>query len=526
MAPNPASPVIPLPKATPPVNPSLLALSAICLGLSLNVREGLFNNWAILLLTLALACCISAVFPFSFGRRFGLRTLPTASILIAGIALQLLALFFSPPGTVLNARWLGDRPDVAPLSERGWQKTLESPEPGNAALRHKRALARANGTGFANRLLAVAAVAMIAGVLFRKPSVVLAIAIVGFLVLGVLVLRVSRNPYIDVYVFQQESCKALLAGQNPYAIRFPNIYGPDAFVYGQGLKAAEYVNFGYPYPPITLLMALPGYLIAGDHRYSQLVAFALAALLIALLRPGIVATLAAVLLLFSPRSFMLIELAWTEPFVILLLALTIYCAVRFPRAMPYALGLLLAGKQYLVFAVPLVALLVNETGRAFWRQYAIILAKAFTVALLVSAPLVLWDLPAFIHSAVTLQLHQPFRNDALSYLAWLWWLLNKTLPDRFGLTFAASLGEWPQRLSGAAFVAAIAAIVAALRRCPRCPGGFVTAIAVTFYAFLVVNKQAFCNYYFLVLAALCCAIALLALPVEMDRSEGDQKSDC
>src|SRR5262249_36858695 len=117
---------------------------------------------------------------------------------------------------------------------------------------------------------------------------------------GAWIIRSSPNPHIDVYVFQQESCQALLRGENPYALRFPNIYGPSAFVYGPGLKTEDRVNFGFPYPPLSLYMALPGYLLTGDHRYSQLAAVTLAAALLAYARPGLIARLAAMLYLFTP----------------------------------------------------------------------------------------------------------------------------------------------------------------------------------------------------------------------------------
>ena len=47
----------------------------------------------------------------------------------------------------------------------------------------------------------------------------------------------------------------------------------------------------------------------------------------------------------------------------------------------------------------------------------------------------------------------------------------------------------------------------ALWRLPRTPAGFAMAIAVTFIGFFVFNKQAFCNYYFFVIGALCASLA-------------------
>jgi hypothetical protein len=50
-------------------------------------------------------------------------------------------------------------------------------------------------------------------------------------------------------------------------------------------------------------------------------------------------------------------------------------------------------------------------------------------------------------------------------------------------------------------------VVLAVRRCPRTPAGFALAVGFVYLVFFAFNKQAFCNYYFFPLAALCAAIA-------------------
>jgi len=103
-------------------------------------------------------------------------------------------------------------------------------------------------------------------------------------------------------------------------------------------------------------------------------------------------------------------------------------------------------------------------------------------------PLAVWDLPAFIHDVVALQVHQPFRTDALSFLAAFAYVTGGRLPSACG------------------FVAAAAASLLAWRRCPRTPAGFAAAIAFVFFAFFAFNKQAFCNYYSFVVGTLCIAL--------------------
>ncbi len=209
--------------------------------------------------------------------------------------------------------------------------------------------------------------------------------------------------------------------------------------------------------------------------------------------PGARAVAAAALLLFTPRSFFILEAGWTEPFAILMLAATVFCACR--RGVAWGVmcaisfGLLLACKQYLILALPLVPLLMSTpTLRAKWIKMTIL---AMLVAAAVSLPLVLWDVKAFLNSAVTLQFHQPFRSDALSFL----------------VPLASSRGVAPP--IWLPFAAALVAIGLALWRCPRTPAGFAAAFSLVFFTFFAFNKQAFCNYYALVLAALCCALAAL-----------------
>ena len=66
----------------------------------------------------------------------------------------------------------------------------------------------------------------------------------------------------------------------------------------------------------------------------------------------------AALYLFTPRSFYVLERGWTEPFVVFLLAATVFCACHLPRALPYLFGLFVSAKQYLILVVPLYALLL------------------------------------------------------------------------------------------------------------------------------------------------------------------------
>jgi hypothetical protein len=214
----------------------------------------------------------------------------------------------------------------------------------------------------------------------------------------------------------------------------------------------------------------------------------LAAALMAYARPGRLGAVAAALYLSTPRAFFVLEQAWTEPFVVLLASAVVFCACRWPRAMPYALGLLLAIKQYTVLAL-LPALWLLMPGPFDWRRQWQVTWKAGATALIVTLPLALADLPAFVRSVVMLQWYQPFRFDALSYLAW-----------------AVKAGE-PVRGAGWTLAAAAVGLAIGLWRAPRTPAGFAATLALTSLGFFAFSKQGFCNYYYFVVGALCLAVA-------------------
>src|SRR6185295_8463076 len=111
-----------------------------------------------------------------------------------------------------------------------------------------------------------------------------------------------------------------------------------------GVSVGGRLQFGYPYPPLTLLLTTVAHLL-GDFRYAQLAAMTLAGGLLAFARPGRNALAAAALLLFTPRGFFVLEAGWTEPFAVLFLAATVFALCRAPRWAAIPLGLLLASKQ-------------------------------------------------------------------------------------------------------------------------------------------------------------------------------------
>ena len=111
---------------------------------------------------------------------------------------------------------------------------------------------------------------------------------------------------------------------------------------------------------------------------------------------------------------------------------------------------------------------------------------ALAVALLVTLPFAIWNMSAFWHSVVEVQFLQPSRPDALAYPAW------------FGM---------PQVAAVAGFVALVPALAFVIWRSARTPAGYAGAIALVYLVFFAFNKQAFANYYYMVVGALCIAVA-------------------
>ena len=432
------------------LSPGAVILAAVALGGAVQVNYGQYHPLALLWLTVGLVACVAGI---AAPRNRLLRKLDTRPGTLLGLALavQLILLLTRSPGAT------------------GSLAAAESPWLFKAGV--------AAGVTFACAAAAAAAANR------RRSAVLLVAMLLTHAAAGAWVLHAAPNPGIDVGTFQRDGADALLRGDNPYSITFVNPYPDPSRFYGPGAEREGRLLFGYPYPPLSLLMALPGHLL-GDFRYAQLVATSLAGALVAFARRGSTWSIAAAaVLLFTPRGFFVLEAGWTEPFAVLLLAATVFAACRRQSAAWLPLGLLVAVKQYLVLALLLSPLL--PTGLR--SRTPALLWKALFVAAAVTVPFALWDLSAFIHSAVLLQSRQPFRDDALSYLV-----------------AVANLTGW--RAPGwVALLAVGPAAWLALRKLPRTPAGFAAGLALVCLAFFAFNKQAFCNYYHFVIGALCCA---------------------
>jgi hypothetical protein len=305
-------------------------------------------------------------------------------------------------------------------------------------------------------------------------------------VVGAWVIGRAADPYIDLFVMQSDGVRALVDGVNPYLAIYPNLYGPDSLYYGPGLVVDGELTIGFPYPPLSLMLVAPGELLGGDPRYAHLVAMELGALAMATIRPGRIGTNAALLYLFTPWTYLFLVGSWTEPLVVLMIALVTLVAVRAPRLLGIALGLLIATKQYLVLGLPIALMLLAGDWRTRWRLGW----QSVALAAVITLPFVIWDPGAFIWSTVGSLAGQVFRSDSLTFLA--------LLP-----------GDWGPRLSFIGFVLLIPGLILVAMRSPRGGSGFAASLGFLLMVFFAFSRQGSANYHFAAIGALCCAVAAM-----------------
>ncbi|MFA6560680.1 MAG: hypothetical protein WCV00_02085 [Verrucomicrobiia bacterium] len=439
---------------------SLLLIGTAALGGAIHVADGTLCPTALASLTLAIGCCLAGIFLL----RTAHREAPGAGPELLALRLILIIQF----GMLLTSN------------------------PAAGFLRE--------GNGLPWMFVSGVGVAAMAGLLCmaagsRAGAAAFSLVLSCHFVVGLWFLQHTNRPVIDTLMFQHHGASALWEGSNPYAMRLRDTYSPEnsAQFYGPDGSVNGRLTFGFPYPPLSLFLVAPAYWL-GDVRYAHLLAMTLAAALIGFVRPGKWSYGVATLFLFTPRVFLVLGASWTEPLAVLLLAAVVFCACRRPTTAPWVLGLLLAVKQYMVLAVPLVALLLPAGFR--WRKLGGLWWRSMAVALAVSLPLILWDAAEFMHNIVRLQVCSPFRHDALSYVAWLF--PNHAPPASVAL--------------GLPLAAVFLATIFVLWRCPRGPSGFALAVGVVLLCFFAFGKQASANYYYFVIGALCCGLAAAGPP--------------
>lgn len=444
--------------ATAPHRPALLA-AAVLLGAALQRANGFYEPVALALLLAALGCAWAALLvPRALGAIVPDRDDLVRALATAAVLAQVAVILRSPIGFYFER----------PLPEQH--------------------------PGFVLGLGVAAAAALAAFTNHRLLRRAAGVALLGAAaLLGTLTYRGSPTPAIDVVTVHHEAYAALARGDSPFSMTFPDLYGGREAFYPPGMVTEGRVQYGFPYPPLSLAMAWPGHL-AGDFRWSELAAWLLAAAaVLAATRTSAVAVLAVAVWLFTPRAFFSLEQAWTEPLALAWVGAALWAAARGQLTWAAVfVGLAAATKQYLVLALPLLFLL--EDRRAGRRVHPVLVALA--AGAVVTLPGFLADPSGFFASVIGVQVREVLRYDALS----------------LAVTYAHWAGA---PMSGAVYGGiVIAATALAAWRAPRGLGGFNAALAVTLFTTFAFGKKAFCNYYV-------CVIALLAMAIATARPRPD-----
>jgi len=477
-----------------------LAVAALVLSLTLQQSDGFYHEPTLPWLALSLIAAILGVsgvqWPWAGAPRDA--TLVTRALLAAGVIVSALSLVNKPV-----ARYMAEpRPWAHP-------ELLLA-----VAVAAVTALSVQVAHGRAARL--------------RAGAVIVAVG----LWLGAWTIRESPHPHIDVLPVHIDAFAAVGRGESPYGITFTDMYKANEAFYSPEMRDGRRILFGFPYPPLSLLMAWPGHALLGDLRYSEVLALVVTAGVIiwigsrrrgqeavdeAVAADGAIALTAAAALVLAPRVIFHLEQGWTEPFPIVLLTATVATAVARPRLAWLPLGLLIASKQHMALGLLFAPMLVERMGesgvdgsasgthqgsgaaigaagspnRLITFQTVRFVGKALAVTAVVTLPLALLDVDAFMRSAVLLQVREPFRLDSLSF------------------TRALVAHGWPLDKEGALAVsltAGVFGIAISWWRAPRTPAGFAASLGLTCFLLTAFGKKAFLNYYFLVVAALLVAV--------------------
>lgn len=291
--------------------------------------------------------------------------------------------------------------------------------------------------------------------------------------LGVLTIRLSREPDIDVWTIQQRATELLLEGKNPYQwVAIPTSDRADDF------------TVVYNYPPLSIYLALLGRVVGGDPRYGCLVAVIAAGIALRVIartgaeekRPAIVDDAAALSFwLWSPILFVL-DRAWVDPQQVALLAIAVAAWSRGKNTLAaVVLGVTLTSKQSMFWLVPLAFVFL----RFDTKRWAALAAGAFLPLL----PFVVWDFARLKHNLFDFMAGLGPRHDALCFTAFVHHAFGAAFPHQIGfLLGAVAVGAawWRRPASESRAENALA---------------FARATAIAYYVFFFFNRWMFANYY-------------------------------
>lgn len=293
---------------------------------------------------------------------------------------------------------------------------------------------------------------------------------------------------IDVGYFVRDSTAALMDGRNPFSLTFPNPYtaAESSQYWAPELVDGDRITIGFPYLPGALLGYLPGHLL-GEVRLASVAALLVAVALVWRLTTEPVGRILVAALPLSPLALLVTTQYWVEPLIVLGVALMAWAVRRGSRSWgAVALVALLTVKQYAVIWLPLERVVRRRLG-----------VRTLAWGVGVSAVLVggafLSEPSGFWRSVVTAQFVQPYRPDSISLAVDL---VDAGLPIPVAALSVCSL------LAGLGIAAWVRATA------PANATWLVLGLGLSLLGTVLLSKQAFTNYYFVVTACTVFGVAL------------------
>ena len=195
-----------------------------------------------------------------------------------------------------------------------------------------------------------------------------------------------------------------------------------------------------------------------------------------------------------PSSIYVLDLSWTEPFLVLTFSFVMFCACRWPKALPYALGPVFLHQAVHDPDDPAIAPAdrrpppLENAGQHIVQSRPGRRRDQFAVSDL-ERPRIHPRRSSYFNSS---------KPSATTPSA-TWCFSTESFPP-------VHLPIWISLLP------LVAIIPLSLRRLASSPAGFAAAVTAVHLFFFAFNKQAFCNYYYFVIATACWSIAAANFP--------------
>ena len=333
----------------------------------------------------------------------------------------------------------------------------------------------------------------------RTKAVLLILLAAVFVYRAQYAVRNVSEKEFDVIFFHHEGYRHFLNGVDPYAPPLPLYLDMESArkIYPPERLTANSILVGYAYPPVTFLLGLPFFALLGDFRFVGVFALLLIAFLLNRVSPDPDGWLLAAIILTNPFGIQVVSFGWVETIVVTLLLFFLLCWRRWPAQSAWVFGLFISSKQTMLVWIPLgLVLLFTRFPR--WQDRLVWLGKCTAAGLL---PLLVFSLiwtPRTIYDSTVVFIAQtPLRNDSLSF---------GTLVLH---SFPGALWIFPFFGLGALGLILFLAIRKGLA---LSAGMWAITYATGWTAFLILNRQAFQNYYFLAILLWFIGAALLGAP--------------